>query len=258
MPIEGIDTEKCSLCQSCVRDCPTKNFNIDETENQVNFTGKNCILCGHCIAVCPENAILYHEMQGNIIDFKEASNPPTYESLHQLLVSKRTIRQYENKKVPEEILQKILYSISSAPTAMNARILKCIIISNEQKIKEFTNAVIDTIESEAEREEYRKMLEQGPNPFFYNAPHILLLHSKSSWGITDAPIAITYGMLCAETLGLGSCWIGGIQRYLMEHKEIQKKVFGIEDDIHAIIILGYPAVEYFRNPPRSPMKTEII
>ncbi|MFW9783228.1 MAG: nitroreductase family protein [Candidatus Heimdallarchaeota archaeon] len=258
MPIEGIDIEKCSLCQSCVTDCPTKNFNTNDTNKQVIFTEKNCVKCGHCIAICPENAILYQDMQGKIIDFKEASNSPSYESLNQLLVFKRTIRQYKNKKVPEEILQKILNSMSSAPTAMNARTLKCIIISDESKIKEFTNAVIGTIDSEEEREEYRKKLEYGPNPFFYNAPHILLLHSKSSWGITDAPIAITYGMLSAETLGLGSCWIGGIQRYLRDHKEIQKRVFGIEDDIHAIMILGYPAVKYFRNPPRPPLETEII
>ncbi|MHA2394014.1 MAG: nitroreductase family protein [Promethearchaeota archaeon] len=258
MPIKGINIEKCSVCKSCIRDCPTKNYRMDDTEKQIVFNDSNCVLCGHCIAVCPENAILYKDMQGNVLDSKESSKPPTYETLHQLMVSKRTIRQYKNKKVPDELLQKVLDSMSSAPTAMNARTLKCIVVSDKQKIKEFTNAVIDTIGSEEERVGYKKKLEQGPNPFFYNAPHILLLYSKSSWGVTDAPIAITYGMLSAETLGLGSCWIGGIQRYLMKNKEIQKKIFGIEDDIHAIMILGYPAVKYYRNPPRSSIETKII
>ena len=44
---------------------------MDEIEKRLVFNDSNCVLCGHCIAVCPENAILYEDMQGKVLDFKE-------------------------------------------------------------------------------------------------------------------------------------------------------------------------------------------
>ena len=65
-------------------------------------------------------------------------------------------------------------------------------------------------------------------------------------------------MLCAESLSLGSCWIGGVQTFLNENKEIQKNLFGMDDKIRGIMILGYPKVKYFRVPPRPPIETKFI
>ena len=103
-----------------------------------------------------------------------------------------------------------------------------------------------------------KKRENGIDPFFYNAPHILTFHSDNDWDSKNATIVITYAMLCAETLGLGSCWIGGVERFLNENKDVQKKVFGIEDEIFGIMILGYPTVKYYRAPPRPPIETNFL
>jgi len=57
MPIIGIDINKRSNCQACIRDCPTRNFSMNNAQNLVVFNELNCILCGYCISVCPESAI---------------------------------------------------------------------------------------------------------------------------------------------------------------------------------------------------------
>ena len=63
-------------------------------------------------------------------------------------------------------------------------------------------------------------------------------------------------MLYAETLGLGSCWIGGIQKYLAEKKERSENTLGISDKVCGIMILGYPAAKFYRAPPRSSLKVK--
>ncbi|MHA2131367.1 MAG: nitroreductase family protein, partial [Promethearchaeota archaeon] len=168
-----------------------------------------------------------------------------------------SVRRYQNKLVPNEIIQKIIETIRYAPTAINLRTIKCILISGKEKISEFTDSVIDSIKSEKEKTELKKMREEGLNPFFYNAPHVLILHSKNGWAEIDATIAITYAMLYAESVGLGSCWIGGIQKLFIGNKDISEKIIGNSDKVGGIMIFGYPSVKYYRAPPRPPIKLEI-
>ena len=105
MPILGINVEKCTNCQSCLRDCPTRNFNMDEGQNLIVFNESNCILCGHCISVCPEDAIRYKDMNDEVLEFEEtpdSSNFISYEAINKLFRAKRSIRQYKDEIVPEE------------------------------------------------------------------------------------------------------------------------------------------------------------
>lgn len=254
MPILGIDAKKCSICMQCIYVCPTRSYNADKVKNQIQFDdSKGCVLCGHCIAACPEDAIFYEDMHGYALDLKKSII--TYENMLSLMISKRSIRKYKNKKVPKKTMQKVIDTMKYAPTAMNLHTLKCLIISDE-KIKEFTNAIIETVESKEERDIYLKKLEDGINPFFYNAPHILMLYSDNQWDIRNGGIAITYAMLSAETLGLGSCWIGGVRLFLNEKPEIQRKIFGIDEKIVGIMVIGYPAVKYYRAPPRPSIEVD--
>jgi len=69
----------------------------------------------------------------------------------------------------------------------------------------------------------------------------------------DAGIALTYGMLEAESLGLGTCWIGLVQGAVPMNKEILK-ILGIKGMLLGAFTLGYPAVKYLRTVPRPPLK----
>ncbi|MFW9998750.1 MAG: nitroreductase family protein [Candidatus Hodarchaeota archaeon] len=257
MPIKGINVDRCNLCKECIKECPMDNYN--SPNNEINFNNsRRCILCGHCIAVCPENAIIYENMNDTTLEFEEPSELISYEAIYRLIRSKRSIRHYQNKKVPRDIIEKVIDCIRYAPIAMNKRTLKCLVISDETKINDLIDSIIDAIESEEERGEYKKKRKENIDPFFYKAPHIMILHSKNDWDSKNAVIAITYAMLGAETLGLGSCWIGGVQIFLNENKEIARNLFGINDEIFGIMIMGYPSVIYYRAPPRPPIETKFI
>ena len=261
MPIIGIDVEKCSNCKECINDCPTKNFSIDKKQEHIIFDGSRCILCGHCIAVCPEDAIKYDNMKDTTFIFEGNKDPTeliSYEALHNFLRAKRSIRQYKPNKVPKEIIGKVINSMRYAPTGANMRNLKCLIFSNDDKKKLLTDSIINALESGEVRELFRKRQEKGLDPIFYNAPHVIIFYSKNPWDTLNVTIAMTYGMLSAQSLGLGSCWIGFAHGILQDHPEIKKKFTGIETYVLGVMTLGYPAVKYFRAPPRPLIEVKEI
>ena len=69
----------------------------------------------------------------------------------------------------------------------------------------------------------------------------------------DAGIALTYGMLAAESLGLGTCWIGMLQGAIPMNRDILN-ILGIKGHVLGAFTLGFPAVKYRRTVPRPPLK----
>ena len=52
-----IDTEKCTMCLSCVGACPESALLDNPDQPQLCFIEKNCVQCGLCVTTCPETAI---------------------------------------------------------------------------------------------------------------------------------------------------------------------------------------------------------
>ncbi len=52
-----VDTEKCTLCLSCVGACPSSALADNPERPQLRFIEKNCVQCGLCASTCPESAI---------------------------------------------------------------------------------------------------------------------------------------------------------------------------------------------------------
>ncbi|NHI91754.1 MAG: 4Fe-4S dicluster domain-containing protein [Candidatus Lokiarchaeota archaeon] len=263
MPIKGINFDKCTNCNQCLRECPGMVFEIDEKREQVFFNpSKICISCGHCISVCPEDAIIYENMKDEPLIFDGVRDPSTlipYEKINQFIRAKRSIRQYKKQKISREVMEKVINSMRYAPTGANLRQMKCLIISDDEKIKELSEIIlnklkltiygvyIDTVKEKKVR---------GIDPIFYNAPHVIILYSSTSLDHENAYIAMTHGMFAAQSLGLGTCWIGFAYGVMSQDKEILKNLFGISGKVLAVITIGYPSVKYFRTPPRLPLKTK--
>jgi ferredoxin len=53
----AIDTQKCTLCLSCVGACPTAALADNPERPQLRFIEKNCVQCGLCVETCPEDAL---------------------------------------------------------------------------------------------------------------------------------------------------------------------------------------------------------
>ncbi|MHA1688358.1 MAG: nitroreductase family protein [Promethearchaeota archaeon] len=265
MPIKSINQDNCTACLQCYKDCPVSCFVLSDDKKQVFFDKRQpCILCGHCIAICPHDAIIYKNLKDESITFKGIQDPQelvSYENCHKFLISKRSIRQYKKKKVPRNIMEKILNTMRYSATATNVRNLKCRIISNEKKIKELSEAIVNALLSSPNVSElYKNILKRRlgyhDDIIFYEAPLVIIMHSNNISDMINATICITHGMLAAQALGLGSCWIGLAFEVLRSDKKIRTELAGISDKVLGVFILGYPKSKYYRTPPRPPLKVE--
>ena len=52
-----VNTDRCTLCMSCVSVCPERALADAPDEPKLGFIESNCVQCGICETACPENAI---------------------------------------------------------------------------------------------------------------------------------------------------------------------------------------------------------
>jgi ferredoxin len=52
-----VDTDKCTLCLSCVGACPASALQDNPQQPQLRLVESNCVQCGLCAKTCPEQAI---------------------------------------------------------------------------------------------------------------------------------------------------------------------------------------------------------
>ena len=261
MPIKGIDYEKCNSCRMCILECPTR-YHIDKSNNKVFFEDidNTCSSCGHCIAICPEDAILYEDFGDDVYTFDGIDKLETivpYESLYKVIRAHRSIRHFKKKESPKETLKKVLNLMQYAPTGSNLRYEKYVVISDREKLKNLSDAIIETLTQnpgmKAKYEESFNLLKKHFEiPVFYDAPHVIFVSSLLDLPLSDHNIGIiiTYGRLAAQSLGLGTCWIGWAQIAALDNKKVMK-LAGIRGTHLGAFTIGYPNITYKRCPPRS-------
>ena len=259
-----------------------------EVKFEDNFNA--CILCGHCLSVCPTNAVEAEglEQLGNVFEFEEAKNPKEiidFDNLTKFLRARRSIRRFQNKEIPRDQIKLVLESMRYAPTASNAQSWKFTVITSPENVKFFSSEVMkifyllkkafkikpvlklfakqyqkELLNDPSTEPSINRIIEEfnnGEDPIFYNAPCVIILTAPKygGFGGNDAGIALTYGMLAAQSIGLGTCWIGFAQESIKRNKKLRKWLkFSKHHYCYGALILGYPAVRYKRAPPRNILK----
>ena len=148
--------------------------------------------------------------------------------------SRRSIRKYQDKPVPDDLVNDVINAARLAPSGNNAQPSRYLIIKdNETKKKLKDNNIIR-------------------DKWVYDAPVIIVcctdpkayVKSVKGWdntneirAIRDLSIASSYLMLQATELGLGTCYCGWVEKNKI------KEILGIPQDfiVLFVITLGYPA-----------------
>lgn len=140
-----------------------------------------------------------------------------------LILSRRSIRRYETKDVPEEVLQKIIETGRQAPSAANRQPIRFVVINDHNILKNLCDNLIT------------RFVKYAPVAIVGCADIKSLLTGR--WAVVDATIAMQNMVIAAWTLGIGSCWIGACNE-----KKV-KKMLKIPDKwkVVALLTFGYPA-----------------
>jgi len=210
------------------------------------------------------------------------------EKLTDLIKTRRSVRKFQNKPVPEDLLLKALELATWAPNGGNQQAWKFLIVSNKGLIEKMADAVKGKTELMSSWPEAKQFGEtvarwRKTSDFFRDAPaciavlmgryssiadQILRARGESdavareirshrqvgSSGLQSAAAAITYLLLLLHYFGLGATWMAGP---LQAKKEIEQ-MLGVQPEWHfvALIPVGYPA----ETPDARPRKaiTEIV
>ena len=157
------------------------------------------------------------------------------------LYRRKSVRAYEDREIPEEMKHLILEAAMQAPSA-GCQQLYTILDITDQKLKE---ALAETCDHQ---------------PFIAKAPMVLVFCADcKKWydayieagceprkpgvgdlmlAVTDTVIAAQNAVTAAESLGIGSCYIGDI----MENCEEQRKLLQLPDYVFpaAMLVFGWP------------------
>jgi len=155
---------------------------------------------------------------------------------------RRAVRDYEDKPVPDEVIQKILKAGAMAPSAMDSQPCRFIVITDKKKTREFSDKVKDEAGLLGFGARIAERMKLKEDVIFYGAPLLILIVAEkgSGWTKIDCALAAQNMMLRAYDLGLGSCFIG-FATLINDDKELLRGL-GVEDsqEIMCPLIFGYP------------------
>jgi nitroreductase len=146
-------------------------------------------------------------------------------SLVDVILSRRSIRRYEQKEIPEDVLGQILEAGRQAPSAANRQPWHFIVITDYEIKKELSKGLVNR---------------HIKNSAFtvVGCAYTGLWHiGTRKWSIVGTSIALQNMVIAAWAVGVGSCWIGDFR----ENKV--KQLLNISDKwkVVALISFGYPA-----------------
>ena len=149
------------------------------------------------------------------------------------LKDRRTIRNFENREIPDDAINMILEAGRWTPSAANRQAWEFIVIRNKDLLKKLwdSKAVF--------------------SPSFQTAPLAIAIVGKinenKNWYETDVILASMQIMLMAWALDIGTCWIGSMSRE--KSKEILE--LGDNDFLLTILPMGYVKGDIPNPPPRK-------
>jgi nitroreductase/NAD-dependent dihydropyrimidine dehydrogenase PreA subunit len=281
-----IQRETCNACGLCAQVCP--NQIIKKTDSaSLSFRQDRlplCFRCGQCMAVCPTQSIVVEGLS-YARDFFELPQTPCAQSFFDLIARRRAVRNFEDRPVPRDLLEKIVEAISFAPPGFPPIKTEVVVVQDTAVIRQALPHMIDLydlllramqhpikrlfVRHSAGAETFHTLethlvpllitrlpeLKQGTeDTLTRGAPAMIVFHAHRAAENykADAYIALTYGFLAAHALGLGGSAMDIIPPAIEKSREL-RKLFLIPEtnQVVAAMILGYPKYRYQRGIKRS-------
>lgn len=251
-----IDTDKCIGCGQCVRDCFPHYLTLSDGKALVS--GDRCLECGHCVAVCPQDAIqMAGYAQGLTYTPEEHTIAP--ELLAHFMQWRRSIRQFQDKAIPRDLLERIIDAGRMTPTGSNSQSPAYIVLQDD--LPQIRAQAVEALyrRSQDPTNSYRESLariyqdsQSGRDTLFHGAPAVILVLDRQATGINGA-LAASRMELMANALGLGVCFVGFFVQAI-ESDPALRQLLQLPEGTRPItsLAIGYPAVTYRRTAPRKP------
>jgi len=284
----SIATEKCNGCGKCVAVCKDFSLKLENGKAVLSDTPAfGCIGCGHCMAICPTGAITISGREisaTDLFDLPNKNQTATYEQLLALLQRRRSIREFRDKAIDTQIIEKVLEAAKTSPMGLPPSDVNVLVLDSKIKTKQFAKDFCQFLEGmkwfvsdwflkvmrpfwgKANHELFKgfvkpmfrvyiENMQQDKNLVTYDAPLAMYFYGSPYTDPADPVVAATSAMYAAESLGLGTCMLGGIHPLIQNGKKAkafrEKHQIKYKSREGLFVIFGYPAVEYHKGIRRS-------
>ena len=288
----SIDQSRCKKDGLCARVCPKGIFVQQEKLTIPELMDEEgCIACGHCVAICRQSAISHSEFQPAAIRAIQFEQMPSTEQLMELLKTRRSIRAFRDKPLPNDTIERIIDGARFAPSGHNSQSTEFLVVRDRAvlnqvsamvieylkfEIKRFANPLFRTLALLADRElaesglheipgfkRMIQMFESGTDPILHGAPVLLAFHARRTIGFADinAQLALQNASIVAHSLGIGHFYTGWVIspcRAPMARAWNRRipSLIGIPpgNTLHGAFALGHPIPKFKNMIERKPSK----
>ena len=274
----SIDEQSCIGCGLCVTVCKGAPLVLEGKRVRIDQSlGFGCIACGHCAAICPQHAITVTGRDmgpEDVLPMPKKQECADFAGLNNLMLSRRSVREFAKKPVARDLIDQILEAASSAPMGLPPTDVQVLVFEGFEQVQKLRNELYDEMKkwlwmtrgfgaammrpfmSKAESqmmrefvgpviEMYEQKAKEGKDWFLYGAPLALYFHTSPYADPADPYIPATYAMLAAQSLGLGSTMLGFPGMVILRSKRLQKQ-YGIDalNGPGLMLVVGHSAVTY--------------
>ena len=189
-----------------------------------------------------KNRTLTGEKVADIMKEKNFGGIPM-NTAYENLLNRRSIRRYDSRPVPDELLDAVLQAGIHAPSGMNTQGVRLVAVRDPETV-----ACLSKLNA---------AVMNATNDPFYGAPCVVIVLADpeiyGGW-VEDGALALGNMMNAAHALGLGSCWIHRAKQISdsPDGKALLKK-WGLPEHLRGVgnCILGYPACDHPAPAPRK-------
>lgn len=173
----------------------------------------------------------------------------------QTILHRRAIRRFDERQIEEELLQQILQAGLYAPSAGGKQGVIFAVCQDKEvnerlgKIKRAnSNPHMATGKSYVSKEQPSIADDPKLVNAFYGAPTVITMFAPKNFlfSVDDCAVAAENMMLAADSLGIGSCYIGqGWTAFADSYGQEILRKWEIRTDYYAVmqLLLGYPKAD---------------
>ncbi|MCH5315428.1 MAG: nitroreductase family protein [Eubacterium sp.] len=247
-----VDNSLCIGCSLCDKDCPDSNFDIKN--GKAHIRSNDCLMCGHCVAVCPKGAVSISGFSDCVEEIPEIN--ASGDDVYNLIRFRRSVRQFSEEKVPQDIIDKIVEVGRVSRTAANSQNVGIRVMTEnidraeEIAVKFFRNGkkLGEPFKPSLKKKEIKK------NFFFFGAPLVIVVLSKSGFPFADVNATLSASDMetVAQGYGLGVLH-SGFFTICANLIPGLRKMLKIPRGKKAVttLVIGYPRVKYYRSVNRE-------
>jgi nitroreductase len=174
-----------------------------------------------------ESYDIYHffarDPEGRMLEFQSFEHPvaPHLDG-EELLLSRRSVRRYDPRPVPEDVIDRVFTDCACAPSAKNTQPWYFLTIRDADRLERLAAVRGDS---------------SAPIARASMAVAICTDPARTPREVEDGCIAAYHFLLASWAHGLGTCWIGGM------NQDAVKEILGVpgEHYVATVTPVGYPA-----------------